>query len=87
MEYHTSAHNSLYDLRYFYSDTVGRSTCGMASLTLWAIYRQLGGPDYYGYRWAWESAISRSPNPTILGHLVEHIQPILIQDSPQITES
>ena len=65
-----------YDLRYFYFDTspnrLGHSTCGMAFGTLLAIYRHTKRNLSYN-RYDWYAAISRSPNSTVLGYLVEHM--------------
>jgi hypothetical protein len=65
---------SLYDLRYFYFDggNVGRWTCGVAFEALLAVYRQFKARLSDGIG-PWYTAISISPNPTVLGYLVEYV--------------
>jgi len=70
---------SLYDLRYFYFDDekIGRSSCGMAFRTLLAVYRRHN--DNLDTTDAWYTAISLSPNPTVVGYLAEHMCLVAIQ--------
>ena len=67
------ADKSEYDLRYFYFNRTGaHATCGIAFGTLLPIYRKFKGSrsDQLDL---WYGAIAISPNPTVLGYLVEHV--------------
>ena len=67
------ADKSEYDLRYFYFNRNGaHATCGIAFGTLLAMYRKFkdSRSDQLD---AWYEAIAISPNPTVLGYLVEHL--------------
>ena len=63
----------LYDLRYFYTDDnqIGHYTCGVAFEAMMSMLRQDRLARFCGREWY--SAVERSDNPVVQGHLAEHI--------------